>query len=221
MRKSAVKDCLRILAHYKVDPGKGEAIDIGGTERVFLDDKIEKNPLLELNSKLKCLDMGFNINALGTRADVVGDFLDPKCIKELFEKFQTAFCFDTLEHVPDPFGFCRNLIYIVKPGGHIFLTTVFEWPYHPSPEDFFRFSPRGLEECFSQMKNELSILWCGWGSDRRGVALLACKGPQTAKAEGPLALTPEDLPRDYNPMGILGGIWRRLQKYMKRNFCLP
>jgi hypothetical protein len=40
------------------------------------------------------------------------------------------------------------MIFVAKPGGYIYVATVFEWPYHPSPEDYFRFIPAGLRELF-------------------------------------------------------------------------
>lgn len=53
---------------------------------------------------------------------------------------------------------------------------VFEWPYHPSPEDYFRFTPAGLRELFlsplNHLREEIQILWCDWGTDGKGVSLL-------------------------------------------------
>jgi len=181
MRKSAISDCIRILKHYCVDPSCGEVIDVGGTETVYLDTALARNPLLELSPNLTFLDKGFNVEFIGTKANEVLDFLDSSPISHLQGGFGLVYCFDTLEHVSNPFLFCEHLIYITKPGGYTYVATVFEWPYHPSPEDYFRFSPAGLRELFqsplNRLRDEFSVLWCDWGSDRKGVALLGQRCP--------------------------------------------
>ncbi|KUO43061.1 MAG: hypothetical protein APU95_00795 [Hadesarchaea archaeon YNP_N21] len=69
------------------------------------------------------------------------------------------------------------MIFIAKRGGYIYVRTVFEQPYHISLEDCFRFTPARLRELFlspsNQLREEIQILWCDWGSDGKGVALLA------------------------------------------------
>ena len=37
------------------------------------------------------------------------------------------------------------LFEILKPGGYLINSTPFLFPYHPSPEDNFRFSPKALQ----------------------------------------------------------------------------
>jgi hypothetical protein len=133
MRASSIDDCLRIFAHYQVDPSEGEAIDVGGTGMVYIGEagKIDRNPPLKVNPGIKFLDQAFNVTRIGTRADFVLDFLDPEVIQGFHEIFHIAFCFDTLEHVPDPFEFCKNLLAIVKLGGYVYIAAVFQWPYQP------------------------------------------------------------------------------------------
>ncbi|TFH51109.1 MAG: FkbM family methyltransferase, partial [Lysobacterales bacterium] len=191
MRASSLQDCLRVLGHFGVAPAAGQAIDIGGTEFVYLNTGRQRNPLLDIHPHLAFLDRGFNLEALNTRADHEVDFLDPHVAEALDSRFDMVFCFDTLEHVSDPATFCEHLLRIVRPGGHVYLATVFEWPYHPSPEDYFRFSPSGLRECFRKGLSSVggTILWCDWESDRRAVALLANKGASPeSKQVAPLVL---------------------------------
>lgn len=175
MRSAAIQDCFRILREYGIDPSRGSAVDVGGTEIVYLDGKPAPNPLKRVIPNLVFLDKGFNVEALNTSAHQVLDFLDRQSIAGLAGRFDLVFCFDTLEHVQNPFRFCEHLIYITKPGGYIYVATVFEWPYHPSPEDYFRFSPSGLRECFTSdlnaLRNDFSILSCDWCSDGKGVFL--------------------------------------------------
>jgi hypothetical protein len=132
MRYAALLDCLQILKHFRIDPSKGTGIDVGGTEIVYLDGTPSPNPLLQLNKSLFLLDKGFTIEHLGTTAHQVIDFLDKNQISHLEGRFDLVFSFDTLEHVPNLFLFCENMIFVAKRGGYIYVATVFEWPYHPS-----------------------------------------------------------------------------------------
>jgi SAM-dependent methyltransferase len=186
MRQSAVDDCARVLAHFGVVTDGASAIDVGGTETVFLDGAMARNPLLVAHPELLLLDEGFTQDALGTTADACVDFLDPAVVERLTGRFDLVYTFDTLEHVPNPFQFAEHLIAVTKPGGHIYLATVFEWMYHPSPEDYFRFSPTGLYELFrsplNARRDECRVLWYGWGTDPKGTALLARRGGVQSEA---------------------------------------
>lgn len=185
MRLAAVNDCVRVLRHFGVDPRQGRAIDVGGTEMVWLATSrgtgVQRNPLLDIAPHVSFLDRGFNINELDTTADEQIDFLDAESISHLCETFDMVFCFDTLEHVSNPFRFCDHLIAITRPGGYIYASTVFAWEYHPSPEDYFRFSPAGLRQLFVdgavQRRGEATVVWAGWGSDGSGVSVLVHRGP--------------------------------------------
>lgn len=176
MRKSAINDCINILKLAGVNPWSGAAIDIGGTDIVNLDGNFTQNPLLQLNQGITFLDKGFNAQIIGAKADQLVDFLEIASIEHLKGRFDMVFSFDTIEHIPNPFLFCEHLLFITKPGGYIYLSTVFEWAYHPSPEDYYRFSPKGLCELFLNPINkryqDFEGIWCGWGSDPRGVSLL-------------------------------------------------
>jgi SAM-dependent methyltransferase len=191
MRMASFTDCMQVLEHYGIDPAAKRAIDVGGTEQVYLKIgrtvEIARNPLLRANPHLRFLDQGFNVEALGTRADETVDFLEPASIAQLGSSFDLVFCFDTLEHVANPFRFCDHLVRVTRPGGYIYVSTLFSFVYHASPEDYFRFSPSGLRECFSSDANEsrkqVSILWSDWETDGHGVAILVYKGSPNAKLD--------------------------------------
>lgn len=154
----------------------GVSHPLDNTETIVTD-----NPLLPLVPDLQFFDRGFNTEALGAEVDVMGDFLVEADVRPLLDRFDVVFCFDTLEHVSDPFTFCQNLLRITKPGGVVYLATVFAWEYHPSPQDYFRFSPEGLRECFVRSGGE--VLDCGW--DMAGVSVYIClRRPLTATPAG-------------------------------------
>lgn len=53
-----------------------------------------------------------------------------------------------LEHVSDPFKVTRHFDVITKPGGLGIHITPFMYPFHASPNDFFRFSHMGIAALF-------------------------------------------------------------------------
>ena len=61
---------------------------------------------------------------------------------------ETADCVvtvSTLEHVRHPDQVMREIFRILKPGGVVYVNVPFVFPYHSDPDDFYRFSHRGIE----------------------------------------------------------------------------
>jgi hypothetical protein len=121
---------------------------------------VTRNPILDAFANVTLLDHGFTGDLLNTGSDLKGDFLSESFIRPLSESFDVVLSFDTLEHVEDPFRFCRHLVEIAAQRGHIYLQTVFNWEYHPSPQDYFRYSPEGLRVCFRDLP--ATVVEAGW-----------------------------------------------------------
>gem|GEM_PF-1572304 len=64
---------------------------------------------------------------------------------EDFPKFNTIIMVSVFEHVSNPYVVSNALFEILKPGGYLINSTPFLFPYHPSPEDNFRYSPIALK----------------------------------------------------------------------------
>jgi hypothetical protein len=60
------------------------------------------------------------------------------------DRFATVIMVSVFEHVFNPYLVSDALFKIIKPGGYLINSTPFMFPYHPSPEDNFRFSPLAL-----------------------------------------------------------------------------
>jgi len=160
VRIEAVNKMKEVFGKFKVELN-GHCIDVGGSRRVILDDKESDNPLLDLYPDILFLDKGFQ-SQLGI--DKIADFLDADDIMRFRQTFQVVTCFDTLEHVENPFKWCRHLRYITVTGGYVYLSTVFNFPYHPSPMDYWRFTPAALSLLFDTAAIE--VLDSGWEGDR-------------------------------------------------------
>lgn len=55
-----------------------------------------------------------------------------------------------LEHVQDPAAVCADMARVLKPGGHLFLTTPQSSPIHNEPWNYFNFTHYGLELLFEK-----------------------------------------------------------------------
>ena len=62
--------------------------------------------------------------------------------------FDVALCLQVLEHVPDPAAAIRELRRVVRPGGRVLLSTHGIYPFHPNPDDLWRWTAQGLERLF-------------------------------------------------------------------------
>jgi SAM-dependent methyltransferase len=62
--------------------------------------------------------------------------------------FDTAICFQVLEHVPEPEILLREAHRVLAPGGHLILTAPHIWNEHEIPHDYFRYTRYGLTHLF-------------------------------------------------------------------------
>lgn len=66
------------------------------------------------------------------------------------EHFNTVILVSVFEHVNNPYVVSDALFAILKPGGYLFNSTPFLFPYHPAPEDNWRFAPLTLKRIHEQ-----------------------------------------------------------------------
>jgi SAM-dependent methyltransferase len=71
--------------------------------------------------------------------------------------FDVVLCVQVLEHVPDPASAVRELRRVVRPGGRVLASTHGVYPYHPVPEDYWRWTHTGLERLFADSASWSSI----------------------------------------------------------------
>jgi len=74
--------------------------------------------------------------------------------------FGTAACLNVLEHVQNPFRVFSALYQIMKRNSLLIIETVFSFPYHPSPLDYWRYSP----DCLRYLSGfaGFTVLECDW-----------------------------------------------------------
>ena len=62
--------------------------------------------------------------------------------------FALAICCSVLEHTPRPWVMADNIGRLLRPGGQLYISVPWVWRYHAYPDDYFRFSPRGVQSLF-------------------------------------------------------------------------
>lgn len=78
--------------------------------------------------------------------DILHDLEQPLSLASA--SYDHALLINVLEHVFEYRQLIREAARLVRPGGNVVIVVPFLFPLHPSPKDFFRFSPDTLErEC--------------------------------------------------------------------------
>ena len=74
-------------------------------------------------------------------------------IGELHEEhFQLGVCCSVLEHVARPWIMSENITRLIAKGGYLFMSVPWVWRFHAYPDDFYRFSYRGIEALFPEFE---------------------------------------------------------------------
>ncbi|MBT1072723.1 SPASM domain-containing protein [Pelotalea chapellei] len=97
--------------------------------------------------------------------------------------FGTAVCLNVLEHVQNPFRVFAALYQVMQQNSLLIVETVFSFPYHPSPNDYWRFTP----DCLRYLGENagFKVLECGWRmtiSADKGILNIANSEPQDIRS---------------------------------------
>ena len=87
----------------------------------------------------------------GIDVDVVGDIMELSL--EYFEYFDAIWCSSVFEHLSNPWTASVEMLESLKPGGVFFIQTHFVFPEHGYPDDYFRFTRKGIEHLFNMHPN--------------------------------------------------------------------
>ncbi len=90
--------------------------------------------------------IGIDMEA-GNNVDYVLD-LTQGIGKLSMDYFALGICCSVLEHVRKPWVMAENISAVIRPGGTLYMSVPWVWRYHPYPDDYYRFSWRGIIELF-------------------------------------------------------------------------
>ena len=89
---------------------------------------------------------------------IIGDFCDSDLLvgnEEYLESCDIVYTHNVLEHLSNPFVAMDNLYKLLKPKGIGIIIAPFSWRYHAVPEDYFRFTHKGLISLLNGKKIEV------------------------------------------------------------------
>lgn len=84
----------------------------------------------------------------GDGVDMVADIHNLP--KEWEGRFTGLLCSEVLEHVREPWVALKELHRVMAPGSTIIVTTLFAFPEHGFPDDYYRYSASGLKFLLEQ-----------------------------------------------------------------------
>ena len=117
--------------------------------------------------------------------------------------FDTIIATQVLEHLYHPHKAVQEMLRVLKKGGVAIVSTVFVYPYHGEPCDYFRFTKYGLEYLFKDF-SKIEII--SFGSTRDAlIELITTKNKYTKLLRlftGPLTLLPQNN-KTKNPLGFI------------------
>jgi SAM-dependent methyltransferase len=90
--------------------------------------------------------------------------------------FDIVLCLQVLEHVPDPAAAVRELRRAVRPGGRVLLSTHGVYPFHPNPDDLWRWTHTGLERLFRTNADWTSVTVRPGAGTAATIAMLVAHG---------------------------------------------
>jgi len=91
----------------------------------------------------------------GANVDCIADICsDPRTLKGKLgeEPFDLAICCHVLEHTRHPARAARNIERALRPGGLAYVAAAWSQAFHAAPDDYWRFSARGLMLLFGRLE---------------------------------------------------------------------
>lgn len=76
------------------------------------------------------------------------------CKTPLPKKYDLILCNNTFEHIIDPYQAAKNIVESLKPGGLLFLTTLWIYPFHAYDDviDTYRYTDQSLKVLFKDLE---------------------------------------------------------------------
>ncbi len=99
------------------------------------------------------------------------------------ESVGAALLFDTIEHVREPWRALAELHRCLKPGGLLIMTSVWYFPIHAYPDDYWRFTASAFLALMGDDFHPIAVDMCGLPRLPHTVFGIASKGPVDPEVE--------------------------------------
>lgn len=147
------------IADYEISKAKAvtaSAFDSSDVEvSVVIPHSVQTDRYLSMSRPWEFIDKGYLI----LNPDDNQPFIEDLPLR-YSEAFNTVILTSVLEHVRDPYECSDALFAILRPGGFLFNSVPFLFPYHPAPEDNWRFSPVALRRIHE--RSGFEVLEADW-----------------------------------------------------------
>lgn len=87
------------------------------------------------------------------------------------ESLDMVVCEAVLEHIPESGLVIKEISRVVKPGGYVYVSVPFLYPFHASPDDYHRWSQSGLKRSFPAFEGIESGMRAGPMAALQGVLM--------------------------------------------------
>ena len=124
----------------------GEFLEIGGRDDPMSDHIGKRFTYYNL-------DLDPEVSSPGT---IVGDITNCPDIES--GRFSVIASHDVFEHIDRPWLAASEIQRLLRPGGLVFVSTLFSWRYHPCPKDYWRYTPEALRVLFADFA-EIFAVW--------------------------------------------------------------
>lgn len=174
-----IKSVRRILLDIEIeniinnlkDNNIEKLLDIGAKNSPYIDS------LTKICDDYMTLDIDINTNP-----DICGDIHN---INWEDNYFDVVVATEVLEHLHDPKLAINQINRILKPGGICILSVPFLYPYHPDPQDFYRYTIDGLYSLFQNFTdvkveyhgNRLQVIWLLFSESKKTLGLFSWLNP--------------------------------------------
>ena len=145
-----------LLERLAVSVGKRNPRVLQIGSRIHLSDRNERNWRALITRRFAGRAKFVGIDLLdGPNVDLVLDIgCDPRTLQARLgpDPFDLILCCHVLEHCPRPGRAARNIERALRPGGCAYIATPWSQAFHAAPDDYWRFSVRGLMQLFARLE---------------------------------------------------------------------
>ena len=114
--------------------------------------------------------VGLDLPSSVARSRVVDVYASGLALPFADSTFESVVSSEVLEHVPQPATLLGEIRRVLKPGGHLLLTTPQTWGLHEEPHDYFRYTRYGLTALATSVGLEVIVVqptsgfWVTWAA---------------------------------------------------------